>query len=157
MPVGPDPLIVLHVPCNSTQDDLFDNFCWHWAQADGPVVPQIFLTTLADGCHISKSAVIWDLINWWGMLVDVESWLAITSTSSVITLGWILSGPINLWLSKWSNGICSHLNSWGLILRPEVNSTMSLSLLQHMTLYCVVISTSFYSKMIYLIILFDIF
>ena len=41
MLAGPDPPVVLHIPCN-----LFHNFTWHRGQAEGPVAPQILLRTL---------------------------------------------------------------------------------------------------------------
>ena len=39
MLTGPDPLVVLHMPCDRIQGDLFHNLSWHQGQADGAVVP----------------------------------------------------------------------------------------------------------------------
>lgn len=39
----PDPLAVLYVPCDRTQDDLLYDLPWHQSQIDRPVVSRIFL------------------------------------------------------------------------------------------------------------------
>ncbi|KAK4814695.1 LOW QUALITY PROTEIN: hypothetical protein QYF61_025521 [Mycteria americana] len=46
MLTGPDPLVVLYVPCGGTQDDLLHNLPRHRGQTDGPVIPQILLLAL---------------------------------------------------------------------------------------------------------------
>jgi len=43
MLAGPDPLVVLHMPGERTQDEWFRNLNWHRRQADRPVVPEILL------------------------------------------------------------------------------------------------------------------
>jgi len=54
MLTGPDPLVVLHVLHDGTQDDLLHNLVWHRGQADRAVVPRILLLALlVDGHHIS--------------------------------------------------------------------------------------------------------
>lgn len=59
---GIDHLVVLHMPCDRTQDDLLYNIPWNRGQADMPVVPQILLLTLlVDGYHTDKSSVVWNL------------------------------------------------------------------------------------------------
>ena len=51
MLAGPDPLVVLHVPGERTQDELLHNLPGHQGQADRPVVPGILLPALpVDGC-----------------------------------------------------------------------------------------------------------
>jgi len=42
MLAGPDPLVVLHMPSECTQDQSLHNLAWHRGQADLPVVPRIF-------------------------------------------------------------------------------------------------------------------
>ena len=56
---GPDPLVVLDVPCDGTQDDLLHDVPQHLGQADRPVAPWILLLSLLadDG----KPPVFWDL------------------------------------------------------------------------------------------------
>jgi len=52
MLAGPDPLIVLHMPGEHTQDESLHNLAWHGGQADRPVVPRILLLVLLiDGCY----------------------------------------------------------------------------------------------------------
>jgi len=46
MLAGPDPLVVLHMPGERTQDDLLHNISRHQGQADRPVVPRILLPTV---------------------------------------------------------------------------------------------------------------
>ena len=59
MLAGPDPLLVPHMLCDLSQDNLLHNLLWHQDQA---AVPQILLTTLlVDGSPFGKSAVFWDL------------------------------------------------------------------------------------------------
>lgn len=49
MLAGPDPLVVLHVPCDGTTDNQFYNLPQH-CQADRPVFPWILLLAfVADG------------------------------------------------------------------------------------------------------------
>lgn len=38
---GPNFLVVLHIPCDYTQDDLFHNISQHQGQADRLIVPQM--------------------------------------------------------------------------------------------------------------------
>ena len=55
----PDPLNVLHMPSDLTQDDLFHNLTWHQGQSDRTEVPLVLLTTLlVDGSH---TPVLWHL------------------------------------------------------------------------------------------------
>lgn len=50
---GPDPLVVLHMPHDGTQDDLLHNLPQHQGQDDRPVIPWIlFPALLVDVCHI---------------------------------------------------------------------------------------------------------
>lgn len=59
MLAGPDPLVVLCVLCDHTQDVLFHSLCQYQGQADKHVVLQIFLLTLLVGGHcISQLPVI---------------------------------------------------------------------------------------------------
>ena len=52
MLAGPDPLVVLHMPNECTQDELLHDLAQHQGQADRPVVPWIlFLALLVDGCY----------------------------------------------------------------------------------------------------------
>jgi len=60
MLAGPDPLIVLLVPSERTQDEALHNLPHHRGQADRPVVPGILLPALL-GCCFSEPPVIWDL------------------------------------------------------------------------------------------------
>lgn len=47
---GPDALVVLYMPCDGTQDNLFYNLPQHRSQAARPVVYRILLPTrLVDG------------------------------------------------------------------------------------------------------------
>jgi len=43
---GPDPLVVLHMPSERTQDESLHNLPQHRGQADRPVVPGILLPAL---------------------------------------------------------------------------------------------------------------
>jgi len=62
MLAGPDPLVVLHMPGECTQDELVHNPAWHQGQAARPVVPKIVLPALlVDGCYIGDPPVIRDL------------------------------------------------------------------------------------------------
>jgi len=62
MLAGPDPLVVLHMASESTQDESLHNLAWHLRRAGRPVVPSILLLTfLVDGCYIGYPPVIWDL------------------------------------------------------------------------------------------------
>lgn len=57
-----DAQAVLHVPCDSAQDNLFHNLSWNWGKADKPVVPWIlFPTFLVDGGYTGYLPVLWDL------------------------------------------------------------------------------------------------
>jgi len=61
MLAGPDPLIVLHVPSEHTQDESLHNLAWHRGQADRPVVPGkefLILALLVDGCYIGGPPVL---------------------------------------------------------------------------------------------------
>ena len=59
MLAGPDPLVVLPMPSEHTQDELLHNLHRHQGQADRPVVPRIvLLALLIDGCHIGRPPVI---------------------------------------------------------------------------------------------------
>ena len=59
---GPDPLAVLHLPGELTQDEPFHNLPWYQGYADRHAVLWIRLSALlVDGHHISKPLVIWDL------------------------------------------------------------------------------------------------
>ena len=61
MLAGPDPLIVLHMPRERTQDESLYNLAWHRGQADRPVVPRIlFLALVVGECYTGDPAVIWD-------------------------------------------------------------------------------------------------
>jgi len=61
MLAGSDPLVVLHIPGERTQDELLHNLPRHRGQADRPVVPRILLLALlVDGCYIGDLPVIWD-------------------------------------------------------------------------------------------------
>ena len=54
MLAGPDPLVVLHMLGELTEDEPLYNLHRYQGQADRPVVPRILLPTLLlDGCHIS--------------------------------------------------------------------------------------------------------
>ena len=71
MLAGPDPLVVPHMLCDCTQDDLLHNFSQNQGQADGPIVPQILLSILpVDGHHIGKTPVIWGLPSWTGLQIN---------------------------------------------------------------------------------------
>ncbi|KAK4811283.1 hypothetical protein QYF61_023335 [Mycteria americana] len=53
MLAGPDPLVILYMACDSTQDDLLHQLPRHRGQAARPVVPRVLLPALLeDGCHI---------------------------------------------------------------------------------------------------------
>ena len=55
MLAGPDPLVVLHMPIERTQDELLHNVAQHRGQADRPVVPVILLLALlVDGRYIGS-------------------------------------------------------------------------------------------------------
>ncbi|KAK4830777.1 hypothetical protein QYF61_013610 [Mycteria americana] len=43
MLAGLDPLVILYVPCDGTQDDLLHQLPWYRGQADRPVVPRVLL------------------------------------------------------------------------------------------------------------------
>jgi len=59
MLVGRDVLAVLHMPGESTEDDLLHNLPWYGSQAGRPVVPQIhLLALLVDGHRFGKSPII---------------------------------------------------------------------------------------------------
>jgi len=54
----PDPLVVLHMPIERTQDESLHNLPWHRGKADSPVVPRILLSALlVDGCYIGDPMV----------------------------------------------------------------------------------------------------
>jgi len=58
----PDPLVVLHMPSERTQDESLHNLARHRGQADRAGVPRILLLALlVDGCYISNSPFVWDL------------------------------------------------------------------------------------------------
>ena len=62
MLAGPDPLVVLHLPSELTQDEPLNNFPQYLGQGERPVVPRILLQDcLVDGLHMGKPPVIWDL------------------------------------------------------------------------------------------------
>ena len=46
MLTGPDPLVVLHMSGQRTQDESLHNLRWHQGEADMPVVPGILLLAL---------------------------------------------------------------------------------------------------------------
>jgi len=53
MLAGPEPLVVLHMPSERSQDESLHNLAQHRGQADRPVVPRILLMALhVDGCYI---------------------------------------------------------------------------------------------------------
>ena len=61
MSAGPDPLDVLHMPGEHTQDELFHNLPRHRGQADRPVDPRILLPALlVDECYSGYPPVTWD-------------------------------------------------------------------------------------------------
>jgi len=67
----PDPLVVLHMPSERTQDESLHNLARHRGQADRPVVPgMLLLALLVDECHTGYPPVIWDLPCWPGLLLD---------------------------------------------------------------------------------------
>jgi len=112
--IGSDPMLVLYMLHDSTQDDLFHNLYWHWGQADRPVVPQIFLMALlVNESQISNPSILWDLSGYREHWETVENGLGITSTSSLSNLRWIPSCPMDLWQSRWSSN-CFHLICGGL-------------------------------------------
>ena len=77
MLAGSDPLVVLHILCDLSQDYLFHNFSWRQGQADKPVVPWILLTTLlVDGSDVGSPPVPWNLSSWPGMLIDGKKQLS---------------------------------------------------------------------------------
>jgi len=58
MLAGPDPLVVLHIPSERTQDEPLHNLPWHRGQADAPVVSRILLLALlVDGCYTGDRPV----------------------------------------------------------------------------------------------------
>ncbi|KAK4810863.1 hypothetical protein QYF61_008835 [Mycteria americana] len=71
MLAGLDPLVILCMPRDGTQDDLLHQLPRHRGQADGPVVPRILLPALLeDGCHICYPPVNWDFPSSPGLLVN---------------------------------------------------------------------------------------
>jgi len=63
MLAGPDPLVVLHMPGECTQDESLHNLAQHRGQADKSVVTRILLPALlGNGCYTGNPPVIWDLL-----------------------------------------------------------------------------------------------
>ncbi|KAJ7426315.1 hypothetical protein WISP_17085 [Willisornis vidua] len=76
MLAGSDPLSILKVLCDCTQDDLLHNLARHRGQADRPVVASVLLVALlVDLCDIGQLPVIWDLPRELGLLIDDEEQL----------------------------------------------------------------------------------
>ena len=56
---GPDPLVVLHMPGEGTQDESLHNLARHRGQNDRPVVPRMLLPALlVDGCYVGYPPII---------------------------------------------------------------------------------------------------
>ena len=72
MLAGPDPLVVLHMPSEHTQDELLHNLAWHQGQADRPEVHGFLLPALlVDGCYIGHPAVVWVLPCYPGQFMSI--------------------------------------------------------------------------------------
>lgn len=61
MLAGPDPLVVLSVLHDDTQDNLLQDLSQHQCQTDSLALPWVLLLTLLDGCYIYQPQVNWDL------------------------------------------------------------------------------------------------
>ncbi|KAF4795904.1 hypothetical protein TURU_088662 [Turdus rufiventris] len=67
----PDPLVVLHVLHNGTQEDLFHDLLWHQSQTDMPADTQILIPTLnEDRWHICHLPVSCNLPAYSGLLAS---------------------------------------------------------------------------------------
>jgi len=128
-------LVVPHMLCDLTQDDLFYNLPWHWSQDDRLVVPWILLTTLLlAGRQIGKPPILWDL---WLTMVDQECWwmvesvFIVTSTGSFSTLGWLPSGPMDMQGTRWhTKGMGCHpeIPRQAQIVVPEVHKIQQIQI-----------------------------
>ncbi|KAJ7404977.1 hypothetical protein WISP_142313 [Willisornis vidua] len=71
MLAGSNPLSILQVLCDCTQDDLLHNLARHHGQAHKLVVVRVLLATrFVDWCDTGHPPIIWDLPSELGLLVD---------------------------------------------------------------------------------------
>jgi len=96
--------IAFHVPWHCFQEDLLHDLSQHKGETDRLVVPQVFLKMdlLKNGCGVAL------FFQSPGTLPDchefsniIESGLAIKSDNSLRTVGYISSGPIDLWIFRF--------------------------------------------------------